>query len=157
MPTRVRWWSLLALLVLAAPVAGDQLYSVADLGTLGNPNGSGASALNGAGDAVGYAFVAGSTYLHAVVNHRGPSHPLSERTTIPCTELPELATASPLIQEWNTYRHEVQRLLAEGHEGEFVLIKGDAIIGFYETWDSPRTEGLNRFLLDPFLVHQIQS
>lgn len=71
MPTRVRWWSLLALLVLAAPVAGDQLYSVADLGTLGNPNGSGASALNGAGDAVGYAFVAGSTYLHAVVNHRG--------------------------------------------------------------------------------------
>ena len=71
MPTRVRWWSLLACLLVAAPVAANELYSVADLGSLGNPRGSGASALNGAGDAVGYAFVAGSTYLHAVVNHRG--------------------------------------------------------------------------------------
>lgn len=71
MPTRVRWWFLLACLFVAAPSAAVGLYSVADLGSLGNPLGSGAAALNGAGDAVGYAFVADSPYLHAVLNHRG--------------------------------------------------------------------------------------
>src|SRR6187399_3054085 len=71
MPTRVRWWSLLACLFVAAPAATNGLYSVADLGSLGSPRGSGAVSLNGAGDAVGYAFVVDSPYVHAVINHRG--------------------------------------------------------------------------------------
>jgi hypothetical protein len=96
-------------------------------------------------------------HREAVTNHSSAPVAPSERPTIPYTELPEMDSASPLFQEWNSYRHEVQRLLAEGHEGKFVLIKGDAIIGFYETWDAARAAGLNRYLLKPFLVHQIQS
>jgi probable HAF family extracellular repeat protein len=71
MSRSVRWLSILGTLLVAAPLGAAELYSVADLGSLGNPRGSGAVALNGAGDAVGYAFVSGSTYVHAVLNHKG--------------------------------------------------------------------------------------
>lgn len=71
MSRSTRWLAVLAALLVTTPLGAAELYSVADLGNLGNPRGSGASALNGAGDAVGYAFVAGSTYVHAMLNHRG--------------------------------------------------------------------------------------
>ena len=48
---------------------------------------------------------------------RGQPPPLPiQRPTIHYTELPEDTPDSPLYQEWNTYRREVGRLLAEGHE-----------------------------------------
>lgn len=71
MSTAVRWTSILGVLLASSPGLAAELYSVADLGTLGNPRGSGASSLNGAGDAVGYAFVAGTPYVHAVLNRAG--------------------------------------------------------------------------------------
>lgn len=71
MSRSVRWPSILGALLVSTPLFAAELYSVTDLGSLGNPRGSGASALNGAGDAVGYAFVAGSSYVHAVLNHKG--------------------------------------------------------------------------------------
>lgn len=46
-------------------------YVVTDLGSLGSPRGSGAVALNGHGVAAGYSFVAGSPYVHAMVNTYG--------------------------------------------------------------------------------------
>jgi hypothetical protein len=71
--------------------------------------------------------------------------------------LPEASPDSLLHQGWNTYRQEVARLLAEGQEGKFVRVKDDAVIGLYDTWDVAREAGLRRYLLSPFLVHQVQS
>lgn len=71
MSKSLRWLTILGVLLAAAPLPGAELYSVSDLGSLGDPRGSGASALNGAGDAVGYAFVSGTGYVHAVLNHAG--------------------------------------------------------------------------------------
>jgi probable HAF family extracellular repeat protein len=71
MSRSVRWLSILGALLISAPVLAADLYSVSDLGGLGSPRGSGASALNGSGDAVGYSFVASSGYVHAVLNHKG--------------------------------------------------------------------------------------
>lgn len=83
--------------------------------------------------------------------------PPSEPGTVHYSELPAGEPDSPLFQEWNTYRQEAGRLLAEGNEGKFVLIKNDLIVGIFETWDQAREAGLERYLRSPFLVHQIQT
>jgi hypothetical protein len=77
--------------------------------------------------------------------------------TIPWTELPPAEPGSPLAAEWETYRREVGRLLEEGQEGKYALIKGDQIIGIYETWDEAREVGLEKFLLQPHTVRPILS
>lgn len=77
--------------------------------------------------------------------------------TIPWTELPPANPSSPLAAEWETYRREVGRLLAEGQEGKYALIKGDEIIGIYETWDEARRVGLAKYLLQGHIVRPILS
>jgi hypothetical protein len=62
---------------------------------------------------------------------------------------------SSIAQEWDVYRREVGRLLAEGHEGKFVLIKGDEIVGIYPTHEEAERAGYERFVVVPFLVQQI--
>jgi hypothetical protein len=88
---------------------------------------------------------------------RGQPLPPVETPSIHYTELPEASPDSPLYQAWNTYRRDVGRLLAEGHEGKFVLIKDEAVIELYDTWDAAREAGLQRYLLSPFLAHQVQT
>lgn len=73
------------------------------------------------------------------------------------TEFPPGRPGGPLEVEWNTYRREVGRLLAEGQEGKFVLIKGGELIGLFDTFDEARAEGHRRYLLGPFLIHQVQE
>jgi hypothetical protein len=77
--------------------------------------------------------------------------------TIPWSELPPADPNSLLAAEWETYRHEIGRLLAEGQEGKCVLIKGDEIIGIYDSWDAAREAGLEKYLLQPHMVHPILS
>jgi hypothetical protein len=77
--------------------------------------------------------------------------------TIPWTELPPANPDSPLAAEWEAYRREVGRLLAEGQEGKFALIKGDEIVGIYDTWDEARRTGLEKYLREPHTVRPILS
>jgi hypothetical protein len=91
-----------------------------------------------------------------------PYHPAPlplpvEPPTVPCTELPEAKPDSPLYREWNYYRREVGRLLAEGHEGQFVLIKGEAIIGIWDTHAEAKAAALQNYLMQPCLIHQVRS
>jgi hypothetical protein len=73
------------------------------------------------------------------------------------TELPPPGPDSQLPVEWNTYRREVGRLLAEGHEGRHVLIKNEEILGVWDTRAQAVEEGVRRFLLQGFLVQQIRT
>jgi hypothetical protein len=81
----------------------------------------------------------------------------SEPETIHYSELAEATPGSPLCKEWNFYRREVARLLAEGNEGKHVLIKGEEIIGIWDTFEEAMGAGYERFLGQPFLVQQIQE
>lgn len=77
--------------------------------------------------------------------------------TVPWTELPPADPNEPLAAEWETYRRELGRLLAEGQEGKYAVIKGDEIIGIYETWDEARRVGLEKYLLQGHMVRPILS
>jgi hypothetical protein len=77
--------------------------------------------------------------------------------TIHYTELPDPSPSDVLATEWNTYRREVARLLAEGNEGRHVLIKDDQIIGIWGTHLEALDGGYRRYLGQPILVHQIQT
>jgi hypothetical protein len=77
------------------------------------------------------------------------------RRTIPYTELPEDTTGQPLATEWNFYRREVGRLLAEGHEGRWILIRGEQLIGIWGDEQSADAAARERFPGQPALVHQI--
>jgi hypothetical protein len=69
--------------------------------------------------------------------------------------LPDMAPGSQIEAEWNCFRRERPRLLAEGHEGRWVLIKGEEIVGVFDTWREARRAGLQQFGLVPMLVQQL--
>jgi hypothetical protein len=77
--------------------------------------------------------------------------------TIHHTELPPAQPGDPTGREWEAYRREVGRLLAEGHEGKWVLFKGDDIIGLFDSKEDADDEARRRYLLQGRLVHQIRA
>jgi hypothetical protein len=78
--------------------------------------------------------------------------------TIHYTELPEPIPDSPIYREVQTFQRELPRLLAEGHEGKWALIKGDEIIGLFPTMDEGYRVGLERFLLQkPFILQPVRE
>jgi hypothetical protein len=97
--------------------------------------------------------------VHREAIEQGRVQPLlpDEPPTIPYTELPDGKVDSPIASEWNLYRREVGRLLAEGHENRWVLIKGEEIIGIWETEHEARAVALERYLMQPCLIQQIRS
>ena len=56
----------------------------------------------------------------------------------------ETALFTKHAEEWRTK-----------HLGHFVLIKGDEIVGFYQSLEKAFTVGTERFGLEPFLVRRI--
>ena len=81
----------------------------------------------------------------------------NRRLTVHYTQLAPARPGSPLAEEWEFYRREAGRLLAEGNEGKHILIKGTTILGIWDTFDEAYAEGCKRFLhlRVPFMVHQI--
>lgn len=82
-------------------------------------------------------------HRHAIEQrHVQPSRPI-EAPTVHYTELQEVGPDDPCYPEWNTYLRELGRLLQEGHEGKFVLIHSDQIIGIWDSWDEIKRVRLN--------------
>jgi len=73
------------------------------------------------------------------------------------TEMPEPSADSPIYREAQTFRRELPRLLAEGHDGKWALIKGNEIIGLYATLDEGYRLGRERFLFHPFIVQPVRE
>ena len=82
---------------------------------------------------------------------------MSEASVVHFSQLADAEPGSFLSLEWNTYRREVSRLLAEGQGGRFVLIKEETIVGIFESHAAAMEEGYKRFLRQPFLVHPIRE
>jgi hypothetical protein len=71
--------------------------------------------------------------------------------------LPEAKPDSPLYREWTFYRSAVERLLADGHEGRWVLAKGEQIVDIWDTRTQAKTVALQKYLMQSCLIHQIRS
>jgi hypothetical protein len=81
---------------------------------------------------------------------------MNERKThIHYTELPECDPESELGTESNFYRREVGRLLADGHAGRWVLIKGERIVGVWDAREKAFAVASGQFFGQPVLVKQI--
>jgi hypothetical protein len=59
--------------------------------------------------------------------------------------------------EWNYYRREVGRLLADGYENKWVLIKGETIVGIWNTQAEADQFRLQRFLMQDVLLQQVRT
>ena len=80
-----------------------------------------------------------------------------EPQTIHYSQLPPLIDGDWLKVEFDTYRAIAGQLIAEGREGQHILIKGSEIIGFWSTHEEALAEGRRRYPLQPFFVHEIQT
>jgi hypothetical protein len=67
---------------------------------------------------------------------------LDKLPTIHYTQMTEEPPDSKIYQEFQTFRREMPRLLAEGHEGKWALISGDEVLGLYATFDEAYDQGL---------------
>ena len=70
---------------------------------------------------------------------------LDRYSTYHYTEMPEPPADSPIYREVRTFLREMPRLLAEGHEGKWALIRGDEVIAIFETMDEGYRAGRERF------------
>jgi hypothetical protein len=80
---------------------------------------------------------------------------LGKRATIDYTELPEDTSDNPIARDWNCYRREAGRLLADGHEGKWVLIKGEEVVGIWATREEAKKVAVERYLMQPVLIRQV--
>jgi hypothetical protein len=86
-----------------------------------------------------------------------PPLPPPEPQTIHYLDQPEPRPGDLLFAEWTTYRREAGRLLKEGKEGLYLLIKGDEVVGMWPTHEDAMAEGYDRFGYQPFLVHRLRE
>jgi hypothetical protein len=89
--------------------------------------------------------------------HAVPPLTSCQPRTLAYTDLPDGRADSPITNEWNFYRREVGDLLANGHENRWVLIKGQEIIGIWDTEEDARAVALQKYLMQPCLIQQVRS
>ncbi len=68
----------------------------------------------------------------------------------------QISRAASLNREQAVYEANLSRWLPD-HEGEYVLIKGDTVDGFYDSRDEALTAGYSRFGIGPLFVKQVLS
>jgi hypothetical protein len=76
--------------------------------------------------------------------------------TTPVFTQPDMPADQPGATEFNVFKREVPRLIAEGHKGRFALIKGDVIFSVWDTERDATQAGKERFGSDTFTVQEVQ-
>jgi hypothetical protein len=76
---------------------------------------------------------------------------MAQKTRAP--KEPRVRTPS-LKREQAVYERSLARWLKD-HRNAYVLIKGDEVVGFYDTREAALTAGYDQFGVDPLLVKQV--
>ena len=66
-----------------------------------------------------------------------------------------MSTEKSLKREMAVYKNKIKEW--EGREGEFVLIKGEDVCGFFSSYDDALKNGYEKFQLKQFLVKQVSG
>lgn len=78
-----------------------------------------------------------------------PDHPLWP------TQFPE--QLAPLRAEIEAYYRELPRLLEDGEEGRYAVVKGNTVHGAWDTYRDARQYGGMMFGMEPFMVQVVDS
>lgn len=60
-------------------------------------------------------------------------------------------------KEIDTYLRELSRLLEEGYEGSYALIKGDSVLSIWDTQPDASQAGREKFGREPIFVKEIKA
>src|SRR5205809_1077338 len=71
-------------------------------------------------------------------------------------EVPDIPEAEPFAEEWKTFKREVFRLVNDGEIGKFAVLKGEQLVGVWDTLSDAELAGRRQFGDAPFLVQEIQ-
>jgi hypothetical protein len=82
-------------------------------------------------------------------------HEAAIRRATPIFDVPDMPADQPGAAEFNAFKREVPRLMAEGHKGRFALIKGDRIHSIWDTQRDAIHAGQERFGQERFTVQQV--
>src|SRR5437899_47762 len=74
----------------------------------------------------------------------------------PVCGVPDIPDGQPLAEEWQTFRRELSRLIANGHKGRFALVKGGRVDSVWDTQRDALQAGQERFPGETFLVQEVQ-
>jgi hypothetical protein len=88
---------------------------------------------------------------------RGITVPYPTRLVTHYAELRPLPEDDPRAPDWNAYLREVGRLIVEGNEGRFVLLKDGRILGLFDTWHDAHAARCELSCREPFLVQQVRT
>ena len=66
-----------------------------------------------------------------------------------------MAQKRPLAQEAEVYQNKLSEW--RGHEGQYVLIEGDHVHGFFSSYDDALKYGYDLIGLKPFFVKQVST
>ncbi len=75
---------------------------------------------------------------------------------IPLDDVPDIADGEPFAEEWRAFKQRAQRLVQEGHTGRYALLKGNQLVGVWDSLDAADLQGRQQFKGEPFLVQEIQ-
>jgi hypothetical protein len=75
-------------------------------------------------------------------------------STLPSRGPESVSQDRPFVEEWDLFCREAPRLLAEGHEGKWALLKDGQFLGLFDTDRQAMNEGYRRSArgFEPFLV-----
>ncbi len=68
--------------------------------------------------------------------------------------LPE--SVKPLEREIRTYYRELPRLIADGHEGRYALIRDEELLSVWDTLEDAVTAGHDKFGFERFMTQKIR-
>ena len=78
-------------------------------------------------------------------------------TVVHYTKLEPSRLGDPFAQEWDTYVREIGRLLAEGHNDDYVVIRGGEILGVWSDKLEALAERYRHPNADSIMVRQIRE
>lgn len=103
-------------------------------------------------------FFLRKTRLERITFRVPESHPLWDRLAARAAknrQAEKTPRPTGLRRERRTFKRERARLLAEGHAGKWVVIKGKELVGIYADMQEALRAGYDRFGLEQFMVKEI--
>jgi len=82
---------------------------------------------------------------------------MKEDLPVPGPILGDVTPDRSAEREWATFCREYPRLVAEGHKGRWALVRGESLVGVFDSEDEAFDAGYEQFGLNSFMVQPITT